>query len=186
MPHSLKCIASVCLLVSLSACDRRREPFVPADQEPPRIDHPIRVPGLESQLPRASMPLGAAASDEPTGQRTGVASDGAPIRGTVTAGDGVTARGDGVLFVIARNAGAAGPPLAVKRLAVGPFPLAFEIGPDDEMIKGRPFIGPISLVARVDRDGNPMTRDPADPSAELAEPVQPGASDVVLKLELPH
>jgi hypothetical protein len=89
-----------------------------------------------------------------------------------------------VLFVIARGSGG-GPPLAVKRLPVGPFPLEFEIGPADVMMAGRPFAGPITLTARVDRDGNPLTRDPDDPTAELPAPIEPGAADVELRLERP-
>ncbi len=116
------------------------------------------------------------------GAAAGASSDGAPIRGRVSAGEGVVSGGEGVLFVIARSS-AGGPPLAVKRLPVGPFPLAFEIGPADVMMAGRPFSGPISLTARVDRDGNPLTRDPGDPSAALSAPVEPGATDVDLRLE---
>ncbi len=126
------------------------------------------------------MPMGL-----PEGAAASPAVAGAPIRGRVIAGDGVDAGGDGVLFVIARSS-AGGPPLAVKRLSVGPFPLAFEIGPADVMISGRPFTGPISLTARIDRDGNPMTRDPGDATAVLAAPVEPGTPDVELRLERPN
>jgi hypothetical protein len=102
----------------------------------------------------------------------------------VVAGEGVAAGGDGVLFVIARSAGG-GPPLAVKRLPIGPFPLAFEIGPADVMIAGRPFAGPITLSARIDRDGNPLTRDPGDAGATLPSAIEPGARDVELLLVAP-
>ena len=101
---------------------------------------------------------------------------GAPISGRVVAGEGVAAGGEGVLFVIARSGGG-GPPLAVKRLPIGPFPLEFEIGPADVMMAGRPFSGPITLTARIDRDGNPLTRDAGDAAAVLPAPVEPGASD---------
>ena len=125
------------------------------------------------------MPMGppeaAAASAGPSG---------APISGRVVAGEGVEAGGDGVLFVIARSSGG-GPPLAVKRLPVGPFPLAFEIGPEDVMIAGRPFAGPITLTARIDRDGNPLTRDSGDATAVLQAPVEPGARDIELTLVVP-
>src|SRR5262252_8374932 len=106
------------------------------------------------------MPIGPPAE----GERTGVASSGEPIRGTILL-EGGEARG-AVLFLIARTPDTPGPPLAVKRLPVGPFPLEFAIGPEDEMIKGRPWVGPISLTARVDKDGDPLTRDPDDYSAE--------------------
>ncbi|MFI5316124.1 MAG: hypothetical protein ACHQ6T_10495, partial [Myxococcota bacterium] len=105
-----------------------------------------------------------------------------PIRGTISVADGGSTSG-AALFLIARAPGTAGPPLAVKRLPVGPFPMAFEIGPEDEMIKGRPWVGPIALNARVDRDGDPLTREDSDTSAELASPVQPGATGVELRLQ---
>ena len=158
---------------------RRVEPYVDAAHEPPPVDRPVRVPGLETPAPRATMPLGPPDAGEPTGERTGVA-EGKPIRGTIRLADGAQASGS-VLFLIARTA-QPGPPLAVKRLPVGPFPLAFEIGPQDEMIKGRPWDGEIALTARVDSDGDPLTRSPTDLSAELAAPVTPGAEGVELVL----
>jgi hypothetical protein len=162
--------------LTLAACDRRVEPYVDPSQEPPKLDRPVRVPGLENPAPRAAMPLGP-----PTeGARTGVAS-GEPIRGTIRIANGASASGQ-VLFLIARVPSQPGPPLAVKRLPVGPFPLEFEIGPDDEMIKGRPWVGPIALSARIDSDGDPLTHDPSDLSAELASPVDPGATGVELAL----
>jgi len=180
MAPSLRCrLALFPLLLLALACDRRSEPFVDAADEPAKLDRPVRVPGLENPAPRARMPMGppeTGAIDE--------APSGPPIRGSVIAGEGVAPGGEGVLFVIARSAGG-GPPLAVKRLPVGPFPLAFELGPADVMMAGRPFAGPISLTARVDRDGDPLTRAPDEPTAELAAPVEPGAEGVELRLQVP-
>lgn len=176
-PHAL---VAAFVVLSLLGCDRRVEPYVAPESEPPPPERAVRVPGLENPAPRASMPLGP---PDATGARTGTAGaeSGAPIRGRVVAGAGIAAGGDGVLFVIARTS-ASGPPLAVKRLPVGPFPLDFEIGPSDVMIQGMPFAGPITLTARIDRDGNPMTREDDAPNATLAA-LQPGASDVELRLE---
>lgn len=142
----------------------------------------MRVPGLENPVPRAQMPMGP--RDSGAGDAATADPGGAPISGRVVAGEGVASGGEGVLFVIARSAGG-GPPLAVKRLPIGPFPLAFEIGPADVMIAGRPFSGPITLSARIDRDGNPLTRDATDAAAVLPAPVEPGARDVELTLLVP-
>ena len=71
----------------------------------------------------------------------------------------------------------------MKRLPIGPFPLEFEIGPEDVMIQGLPFAGPITLSARIDRDGNAMTRDPGGATA-TAGPVEPGAEGVELRLRV--
>ena len=125
------------LLLAL-ACDRRLEPYVEPADEPAPLERPVHVPGLENPAPRARMPMGP-----PEAPAASASADGAPIRGRVVAGEGVEAGGEGVLFVIARSSGG-GPPLAVKRLSVGPFPIEFEIGPADVMMRGRPFSGPIS------------------------------------------
>jgi hypothetical protein len=181
----VRAAASALLVLALGACDRRLEPYVPPENEPPPPERPVRVPGLENPAPRAAMPMGPqGAPPAAAGERAGAsAASGAPIRGRIVAGEGVAAGGEGVLFVIARSQGG-GPPLAVKRLAIGPFPLEFEIGPEDVMIQGLPFAGPITLTARIDRDGNPMTRDAGGASAALDAPVQPGAEGVELRLEI--
>lgn len=165
------------MALCLAACDRRLEPYVDPADEPPRVDQPVRVPGLESPAPRATMPLGPQGA---SGERIGVVA-GKPIRGTIRLADGAQAAG-AVLFLIARTPQQPGPPLAVKRMPVGPFPLEFEIGPEDEMIKGRPWVGPIALSARIDSDGDPLTRAEGDASAELAAPVEPGAEGIELEL----
>ena len=179
MPRSLHARLALfpCLLLAL-ACDRRFEPYVDPADEPARPERPVVVPGLENPAPRAQMPMGPRDAGAPP------AEGGQPISGRVVAGEGVSSGGEGILFVIARSAGG-GPPLAVKRLPIGPFPLAFEIGPEDVMIAGRPFAGPITLSARIDRDGDPLTRDPGDAAATLPAAIEPGASDVELLLVVP-
>jgi len=159
------------LVLCLGSCDRRMEPWVDADAEPPRAEKPVRIPGLAQPVPEA-LPMAAAAAP---------AEQGATLRGTVRLAAGARVPQDSVLFVIARS-GSGGPPLAVKRLPAGPFPLEFEIGAGDAMIAGRPFAGPISLSARIDADGDPLTRGSSDLSASLAEPLEPGAAPVDLVL----
>jgi len=89
----------------------------------------------------------------------------------------------GILFVIARPQGAAGgPPLAVVRIAEPEFPVEFAIGPGDVMIPSMRFEGPIALHARLDADGNAMTRGASDLSSAPAEPLSPGATGVTLVL----
>ena len=162
-------------LALLGACDRRVEPYVPLEEEPPPPERPVRIPGLERPSPSAR-------GVPPAGTRTGaVPSGGAAIGGVVQLAAGAEVGEGGVLFVIARSGGG-GPPLAVKRLPAGPFPLSFQLGPDDVMIKSRPFAGPITLSARLDRDGDPLTRGDDDLLAELADPVEPGARGLELNL----
>ncbi len=87
-----------------------------------------------------------------------------------------------VLFVIARTA-EGGPPLAVVRVAEPRFPLRFSIGPDDRMIQSMPFAGEILISARVDADGDAMTRSPGDLRGASGSPNAPGDRGVTLLID---
>jgi hypothetical protein len=72
-----------------------------------------------------------------------------------------------LVFLTVRDAAATeGPPVAVKRLSATSFPLAFAVGPADSMM-GQPLPARARVEARVDSDGDPLTRVPTDPSARL-------------------
>ncbi len=86
----------------------------------------------------------------------------------------------GILFVFARETGASGgPPVAVKRLPAT-FPAAFELTEADSMM-GEPLPDRLLIEARLDSDGDPTTRSPADPKARL-EDVKIGRTDLRLIL----
>jgi len=87
-----------------------------------------------------------------------------------------------VLFVVARTA-QSGPPLAVVRIADPSFPLRFSIGPSDRMIQSVPFAGEIQLSARVDADGDAMTRNPGDLRGASGIPHAPGDRGVTLLID---
>lgn len=109
----------------------------------------------------------------------------APISGEIRLAENLAmARPDnGILFVIARPQGARrGPPLAVLRIPNPSFPLDFTIGPENVMIPSMTFAGAISLSARLDEDGNAMTRTAGDISSETKEPLSPGDTGVTLLL----
>jgi cytochrome c-type biogenesis protein CcmH/NrfF/cytochrome c-type biogenesis protein CcmH/NrfG len=68
-----------------------------------------------------------------------------------------------VLFIIARPVGAAkGPPLAVKKIDRPVFPVSYSLGPENVMMQGSPFTGSVAITARLDKDGNPTTRQQGD------------------------
>jgi tetratricopeptide (TPR) repeat protein len=74
------------------------------------------------------------------------------------------ARTNGVLFVYAREAGqTAGPPAAVKRVDAASFPATVELTAADSML-GTPLPAKMRIEARLDSDGNAMTKDPSDPT----------------------
>jgi hypothetical protein len=72
-----------------------------------------------------------------------------------------------LVFVTVRDEAAdGGPPVAVKRLPATSFPLRFTLDASDSMM-GQPLPARARVEARVDSDGNPLTRVATDPSARL-------------------
>jgi Flp pilus assembly protein TadD len=90
------------------------------------------------------------------------AATGPSVRVTLNLDAGARQR-TGVLFVIARNP-AGGPPVAAKRVMVSSFPMTVELSAADSMM-GQPLPLTFRLEARLDSDGDAMTRVPTDPSA---------------------
>lgn len=110
---------------------------------------------------------------------------GEPVSGVVELEEGAEVPAGAVLFVTVRPAaaGGKGPPLAVERRADPSFPHAFDIGPEDRMIASMPWSGPVDVEARLDLDGNAMTRSPGDlTSGPGASNVTLGSADVTLVL----
>jgi len=167
--------------LAVLGCDRNMEPFVPGEKPQPPDLTKIFPAGAErtAAAPREAAPT-------PSGGRGAapVGGGGAAIEGTIELAAGLEGRipPGAVLFLIART-GNPGPPLAVKRIASPSFPFAFKIGPEDRMIQAMPFVGPIQISARIDRDGNAMTRDPGDLESEVATGVEPGATDLVIEIK---
>ena len=80
-----------------------------------------------------------------------------------------------------REAGVAqGPPVAVKRLESGAFPLQFELGAADSMM-GQPLPERMRIDVRADSDGDPMTRPDSDPRG-FADGVELGRTGVRITL----
>ncbi len=88
-----------------------------------------------------------------------------------------------VLFIIVRPAGG-GPPIAAKRIARPSFPLAYSLGPEDAMSPNAPLSGKVMVSARLDKDGDPMTRGAGDLSGEYKKnPVEIGSAKVEIVLD---
>lgn len=92
----------------------------------------------------------------------------------------------GTLFIIARIQGTPdrGPPIAVKRIANPSFPVHFSLGPGDVMQAGLPFDGPFDVRARLDTDGNAMTKTPGDLFTSTATAATPGAKGLRVLLDM--
>lgn len=122
-------------------------------------------------LPAGHPPVeGAPAA--PTTAAAAPATGGAGVRVTLDLDAGARQR-SGIVFVIARNP-AGGPPVAVKRVVATSFPMNVELTSADSMM-GQTLPAEFRVEARLDADGDPMTKPPTDPSA-MQNGVAPGAT----------
>jgi hypothetical protein len=187
MSASRTSIAALCLAFSfpLAACNRRVEPYDPNEQvEQPDLSK-IFPEGADRALARA--PTEMPPAPEATGGAPAVAgmtapeNAGPPLEGTIRVAAGVSVPSGATLFVIAR-VGQAGPPTAVLRLPAPSFPLEFTLGPENRMMAGVPWQGPFQLTARIDLDGNAMTRDAGGLEGSASAPVSPGDTGIEIEL----
>lgn len=168
-----------------------------------RADYPAAIgywQRMQAAAPAGSMNarLAAANIDEARAKQAGkrpaapdaaapavaAAAPGAAIVGTVTlaaALRGKVAPGDTV-FVFAKAADAAGPPLAVKRFTAAAFPLAFRLDESDAVMPGRSLSGhdEVLLTARISKSGN-AAMQPGDISSAAVR-VKVGNAGVRLEL----
>lgn len=116
---------------------------------------------------------------------TGTASAGeGAITGTILLPRALSARTarDDVVFVIAREPGTAGPPVAVARLSGNAYPMPFVLD-EGSLMRGGSWPERVELEVRVDRDGDALTRAPEELSGRAPGPVRPGQRDVQIELE---
>jgi hypothetical protein len=185
------------------ACDRNIEPYQPGEEAsspdlarifpgPPSsaesaqdLSDSSRAPDRTALPPSRAEGSGVSTAATAESAMASATGESAPIEGLVELSDelGSLRPAGAVLFVIARPQGVKrGPPLAVLRIADPEFPYAFSIGPADVMIPSMRFEGAISLSARLDADGNAMTRSPEDISSPTLSSLAPGATGVKLDL----
>jgi tetratricopeptide (TPR) repeat protein len=140
-----------------------------ADAAPPGADPHAGVP----VAPRADTPLRAAGAQAEK-----------RVAGSLELDPSVAGRSfpGAIVFVTLREGGfGAGPPIAAKRMPVAAFPMAFDIGASDSMT-GQELPDDLLIEARVDTDGDPLTRPPTDPYGR-ADHVKLGTRDVRIVLK---
>jgi len=118
-----------------------------------------------------------------TGAR-GAAPVGKMVSGTLELDPSISGKSfaGAIVFVTLREGGfGAGPPLAAKRLPLGAFPMPFQIGASDSMT-GESLPNDLLIEARIDTDGDPMTRPRSDPYGS-ADRIPIGTKDVKLVLK---
>lgn len=167
----------VALGLTVGACNKTDA--TPAAAVPPPPSLPTAAQPASQPAMAASQP--AAAASQPA------AAAGPPFTGEVRLADGVSAdliKPTDVLFLMARecmgDCTKPGRLVAVQRLEKLKLPVAYSMGPEHVMMAGTPFSGPLLVQARVDRDGDAMTKGPDDLYAEVTTGVMPGQANVVL------
>ncbi len=180
--------AIVTLLLAGFACSQRvetEEEYTSRERERPLLPPSAAPPDLVDGSGAGGRPtddLSRGPAAVVGGTSGGTTPAGAGVSGTIQAPGLAAPPARAVLFVIVRPADrTGGPPLAVQRLTPSAFPVEFEIGPQDAMMGGGPFPERVTVEARLDDDGDPLSRGPDDRSARSGS-VQPGATGVTLRL----
>lgn len=105
------------------------------------------------------------------------------LSGTITLDPSITqSPGSAVtVFIIARTGPGKGKPVLARRIDAQSFPLTFTLTGADSMMAGDKPTN-VSLEARIDLDGDAMTREPGSPTARLAS-VSLGSNALALTLK---
>jgi hypothetical protein len=159
---------------------------------------PAPVPPLEQgAAPTAAVPPPAAPAAPPPpaplpepAAEPAAAPGGAPggsIAGKIVLATAVAkTKPAGTLYLVARrisdNPSARGTLIAVKKLPATSFPLPFSLTAADMPFQTGPFDGELTLTARIDQDGDPLTHQKGDAFGSLPK-VRVGAHDVKLTVD---
>jgi hypothetical protein len=156
-------------------------------------DQAPRAAGIAPAAP-GSAPASAAAPAAPPPAPGAAAAPaaggggGKTISGKIVLADArkATVTPNHIVYLTARRPpdtpGQRGSLVAVKRYSASSFPIDFELGSADMMFGNGVFEGDLELTVRVDRDGDPLTRQKGDVFG-VADRVKVGASRVEIKLD---
>lgn len=110
---------------------------------------------------------------------------GAAVRVEVSVAPGIAASADTPVFVLARDAEVAGPPLAVKRVVFSDLPLSLVLSDADAMLETRKLsqASKVEILARIARSGGPIAAEgDIEVSSGILE-LGPDLASVSLRLE---
>lgn len=151
-------------------------------------DSAPRAAGLSpTPVPPGTPPPASAPSAAPAPAPGGGAAGAQTITGMITLAPARKAdvTPTDVVYLVARrvadNPGARGSLVAVKRFTASSFPIEFSLSQADMMFKNGAFEGDLTLAARVDKDGDPITRKKGDVFGTV-DRVKVGATGVEVKL----
>ena len=138
---------------------------------------------LQSKLPQASGGgpySGGGAVNKGDGKEPAAKES---IRGTLTLGKKTKLREGAYLFIAARRP-EGGPPLAAIRDHAVEFPYKFTLSSQNAMMAGGSFEGEVEITARLDQDGDPLTRQKGDYIGTLKTQVGNQKADIVIDQEI--
>jgi cytochrome c-type biogenesis protein CcmH len=162
-------LGTLTLALAFSAGCRKQDASPKAAGLSPSGTPPVAAP--------AAPPQGAAATPAPAG------AGGATLSGRITLAPARKAdvTPSDVVYLVARrlpdSPGTRGSLVAVKRFTASSFPIEFTLSQADMMFKNGAFEGELTLSARVDKDGDPITRRKGDVFGTL-DRVKVGAAGV--------
>jgi len=179
--HALVFAAAAALTsTSIVACSKKDDagapsavPPLPQGAAPPVVAAPPPPP----PPPPPPAPEAAAPAAGPGGSITGKIELAAAL---------AKSKPEGTLFLVARrisdNPSARGTLIAVKKMPATKFPLAFDLSGADMPFQNGPFDGELTLTARIDKDGDPLSHQKGDVMGTLPK-VRVGSKNVRLTLD---
>jgi hypothetical protein len=144
---------------------------------------PTSMPAAKGALPPGHPPTSQPAASQPT--------KGGTVMGTITLVDALKekVKKGSVLFIIVRRdegEGRRGMMLAAKKVPVmgaSLFPLTYVITPLDVMMQGTVLAGPVRIEARIDQDGDAISKQPGDIVGALAKGAKVGQKELNFALD---
>jgi hypothetical protein len=160
--------------------------------QPSGTSQPVMAGAATGQMPAGHPPIGAGQAGAAP---AGAAGPGGRVAGTITLDPARAAdvkAGAALYIIVRRDAGEGqkGMLIASKRVDVtgpGMFPLTYDVGPENVMMGGNSLDGQVRVEARVDQDGDAISKSPGDVVGAKAGAVTvgaPGAVDFVLAEKL--
>lgn len=186
---SVRTVLSACLFASVVACEDTqplREEKLGGGAPAPA---PARAPAPGSMstpqsgaLPANHPPVGSSGTMAPATAPGGPATT--LVTGTVRLDPKLASRmpQSATLFLMARPSAQGGAPLVAKRVHPVTLPLSFQLTSEDSMIPAEQMPAQLFLQARLDQDGDAISRTPGDVAGVLAGAVAIGASGIELVL----
>jgi len=174
-------IVALVLPLSMAACSKSD------DASKPSSVPPLGPNAAPAPVAPAAPPAAPAAAPAAPAAAAAPAAGGGTITGKIEMSKAIAKmKPKGTLFLTARrisdNPNVRGSLVAVKKFPATTFPLEFSMSAADMPFQGGAFDGELTLTARIDQDGDPLSREKGDVHGTLPK-VQVGSKDVRLTID---